>query len=180
MRTGFPENFLWGGAIAASQADGAYDQGGKGLDTQDLRYFDAACTKEERAMFKNRRMNDEKFQKALTDKDVVHYPFRWGIYFYHTYKDDIKLFHELGIKVLRTSINWARIYPNGDDAMPNEEGIRFYIDLFDECHKYGIKVFATKSSPLKAPAYSGGNAGFRFVPFSLPHFLICVILYLNV
>jgi len=52
MRTGFPENFLWGGAIAASQADGAYDQGGKGLDTQDLRYFDAAWTKEERAMFK--------------------------------------------------------------------------------------------------------------------------------
>lgn len=143
MRTGFPENFLWGGAIAASQADGAYDQGGKGLDTQDLRYFDAAWTKEERAMFKNRRMNDEKFQKALTDKDVVHYPFRWGIDFYHTYKDDIKLFHELGIKVLRTSINWARIYPNGDDAIPNEEGIRFYIDLFDECHKYGIKVFAT-------------------------------------
>lgn len=84
MKTGFPENFLWGGAIAASQADGAYDADGKGLDTQDLRYFDAAWTKEERALFKNRRMNDEKFQKALTDKDTVHYPFRWGIDFYHT------------------------------------------------------------------------------------------------
>ena len=143
MRTGFPKDFLWGGAIAASQADGAYDQGGKGLDTQDLRYFDAAWTKEERAMFHNRRMNDAKFQKALTDQDTVHYPFRWGIDFYHTYKEDIRLFHELGIKVLRTSINWARIYPNGDDAKPNQEGIRFYQDVFGECKKYGIKVFAT-------------------------------------
>ncbi len=143
MRTGFPDNFLWGGAIAASQADGAYDEGGKGLDTQDLRYFDAAWTKEERAMYKNRRMNGEKYKRALTDKDTVHYPFRWGIDFYHTYKEDIRLFHELGIKVLRTSINWARIFPCGDDETPNEEGIRFYTDLFDECHKYGIKVFAT-------------------------------------
>ena len=65
MRTGFPKDFLWGGAIAASQADGAYDQGGKGLDTQDLRYFDAAWTKEERAMFRNRRMNDAKLQKSV-------------------------------------------------------------------------------------------------------------------
>ena len=143
MRTGFPENFLWGGAIAASQADGAYDSGGKGLDTQDLRYFDATWTKEERAMKKNRRMNNEKYLKALTDKDIVHYPFRWGIDFYHKYKEDIQLFSELGIKILRTSINWARIYPNGDDENPNEEGIQFYIDLFDECHKHGIKVFAT-------------------------------------
>lgn len=143
MKKGFPEGFLWGGAIAASQADGAYNQGGKGLDTQDLRYFDAAWTKEERAMFKNRRINGEKYKKALTDDDTVHYPFRWGIDFYNHYKEDVKLFAELGIKVLRTSINWARIYPNGDDEMPNEEGIQFYIDLFNECHKYGIKVFAT-------------------------------------
>ena len=65
MRTGFPENFLWGGAIAASQADGAYDQGGKGLDTQDLRYFDAAWMKEKRAMFKNRLINDTIFYNTL-------------------------------------------------------------------------------------------------------------------
>ena len=88
-------------------------------------------------------MNNAKFERALTDKDTVHYPFRWGIDFYHTYREDIRLFHELGIKVLRTSINWARIYPNGDDEMPNEEGIRFYRDLFEECRRYGIKVFVT-------------------------------------
>ena len=143
MRKGFPEDFLWGGAMAASQADGAYDEGGKGLDTQDLRYFDAAWTAEERAMQKNRRINHEKFLKALEDKDNEHYPFRWGIDFYHKYKEDIELFSELGIKILRTSINWARIYPNGDDETPNEEGIQWYIDLFSECHRHGIKVFAT-------------------------------------
>lgn len=143
MRKGFPKDFLFGGAIAASQAEGAYDQGGKGLDTQDLRYFDAAWTKEERADKKNKRINHEKFQKALIDKDNEHYPFRWGIDFYHTYKDDLKLMEELGLRVFRTSICWARIFPNGDDPEPNEEGIQYYIDLFTECHKRGMKVFAT-------------------------------------
>ena len=143
MRNGFPKDFLWGGAICASQADGAYNEGGKGLDTQDLRYFNADWTKEERAMQENRRMNHEKYGKALTDQNPEHYPFRWGIDFYHKYKEDIELFEELGIKVLRTSINWARIYPNGDDAVANEEGIQWYMDLFAECQKRGIKVFAT-------------------------------------
>ena len=83
MRNGFPEGFLWGGAMAASQADGAYDQGGKGLDTQDLRYFDPSWSKEERAKKSNRRMNDAKFQAALTTDDTEHYPFRHGIDFYN-------------------------------------------------------------------------------------------------
>ena len=143
MKKTFPEGFLWGGAMCASQADGAYNEGGKGLDTQDLRYFDADWSAQERAMNRNRRMNHAKFQKALTDTDIEHYPFRWGIDFYNKYKEDIQLFEELGIKILRTSINWARIYPNGDDAIPNEEGIQWYIDMFTECHKRGIKVFAT-------------------------------------
>lgn len=82
MRNGFPKDFLWGGAMAASQADGAYDQGGKGLDTQDLRYFDPAWTKAERAAKANRRMSDAKFRQALADtQDQTHYPFRHGIDF---------------------------------------------------------------------------------------------------
>ncbi len=143
MKTGFPENFLWGGAIAASQADGAWDKGGKGLDTQDLRYFDAAWDKTARQKNRNINMTSERFSEALTADDPTHYPFRWGIDFYHHWKEDLALFAEMGLKVFRTSINWARIYPNRDDAVPNEEGIRFYIDLFDECHRLGMKVFAT-------------------------------------
>lgn len=168
MRAGFPENFLWGGAMAASQADGAYDEGGKGLDTQDLRYFDAAWTQEQRKDKKYRRINHEKFQRALTDKDIEHYPFRWGIDFYHRYKEDLELFGELGIKVLRTSVNWARIYPNGDDEEPNEEGIRYYIDLFDECHRRGIKVFATilhYNIPVNLVVKYGGWKSRRTIDF---------------
>lgn len=143
MKKEFPQGFLWGGAIAASQADGAYNQGGKGLDTQDLRYFDASWSDEERRLQSNRRINNEKYQRALTDTEIQKYPFRWGIDFYNKYKEDLQLFDELGIKVLRTSINWARIYPNGDDEFPNEERINWYIDLFNECQRLGIKVFAT-------------------------------------
>ena len=71
MKNSFPEGFLWGGAMAASQADGAFDQGGKGLDTQDLRYFDPNWTKAERAAKANRRMNDAKFHRALADRIVA-------------------------------------------------------------------------------------------------------------
>ena len=144
MKTGFPENFLWGGAMASSQAEGGWNKGGKGLDTQDLRYLEPSLTAEERAMKKNRRMNTARFQAALADlENEENYPFRHGIDFYGRWREDLELFQQMGMKVLRTSICWARIFPNGDDAVPNEEGIRFYQELFDECHKRGMKVFAT-------------------------------------
>ena len=140
---GFPRDFLWGGAIAASQADGAWNEGGKGIDTQDLRYFDAAWDKAMRQENRNINMTSSRFEAAMKAEEIEHYPFRWGIDFYHYYKEDLALFEEMGMKIFRTSINWARIYPNGDDEIPNEEGIRFYTDLFTECHKRGMKVFAT-------------------------------------
>lgn len=143
IKTGFSKNFLWGGAIAASQADGAYNEGGKGLDTQDLRYFDAYWDREKRNENRNINMTSERFEAALKATEIENYPFRWAIDFYHNYKNDLALFEEMGMKIFRTSINWARIFPNGDDETPNEEGIQFYIDLFDECHRRGIKVFAT-------------------------------------
>ncbi len=139
----FKKDFLWGGAIAASQADGGWNEGGKGLDTQDLRYFDASWDKEMRQENRNINMTGERFQKALSDTDITHYPFRWAIDFYHNYKEDLALMEELGLKIFRTSISWARIYPNGDDETPNQEGLAFYKDLFTECHKRGMKVFAT-------------------------------------
>ena len=139
----FPKDFLWGGAIAASQADGAWQEDGKGMDTQDLRYFDASWNKTQREENRNINMTSKRFQDALSADDTTHYPFRWGIDFYHTYKEDLKLMEELGLKIFRTSISWSRIYPNGDDKMPNEAGIQHYIDLFTECKKRGMKVFAT-------------------------------------
>ena len=143
MNQQFSDNFLWGGAISASQADGGWNEGKKGLDTQDLRFFDASWDRAGRDKNRNINMTTERFQKALAAKDSTHYPFRWGIDFYNNYREDLALLEELGINVFRTSINWARIFPNGDDESPNEEGLKFYIDLFDECHKRGMKVFAT-------------------------------------
>lgn len=168
MKKGFPETFLWGGAVAASQVDGAYNEGGKGLDTQDMRYFNADLSHEERTNRKNSRLNVERFKRALDDKDESHYPFRRGIDFYHHWKDDLDLFEEMGMEVFRTSISWARIYPNGDDELPNEEGIKFYIDLFTECHKRGIKVFATilhYNIPLNLLLKYGGWKSRKMVDF---------------
>ncbi|RQN12004.1 glycosyl hydrolase family protein [Clostridium butyricum] len=168
----FPKDFLWGGAIAASQADGAYLEGGKGLDTQDLRYFDASWDKEKRTENRNINMTTERFNEALIAKDITHYPFRWGIDFYNKYKEDLALFEELGLKIFRTSINWARIFPNGDDETPNEEGLQYYIDLFDECHKRGIKVFATilhYNIPVNLVTKYGGWKNRKLVDFYLKY-----------
>ena len=168
----FPKDFLWGGAIAASQADGAYLEGGKGLDTQDLRYFDASWDKEKRTENRNINMTTERFNEALVAKDITNYPFRWGIDFYNKYKEDLALFEELRLKIFRTSINWARIFPNGDDETPNEEGLQYYIDLFDECHKRGIKVFATilhYNIPVNLVTKYGGWKNRKLVDFYLKY-----------
>lgn len=168
----FPKDFLWGGAIAASQADGAYSEGGKGLDTQDLRYFDASWDKEKRTENRNINMTTERFNEALVAKDITNYPFRWGIDFYNKYKEDLALFEELGLKIFRTSINWARIFPNGDDEIPNEEGLQYYINLFDECHKRGMKVFATilhYNIPVNLVTKYGGWKNRKLVDFYLKY-----------
>lgn len=121
----FPDGFLWGGAVAANQCEGAYNEDGKGLSTQDVtpRGIKGPVTKE----------------PTPDNMKLV------GIDFYHRYKDDIKLFAEMGFKVFRTSIAWSRIFPNGDDKEPNEKGLQFYDDLFDELLKHGIEPLVTIS-----------------------------------
>ena len=118
------KNFLWGGATAANQCEGAYDAGGKGLSVADVEMGGAKG--------KQREIHD-----------CVHpgcyYPSHEAIDFYHHYKEDIKLFAEMGFKCYRMSIAWTRIFPNGDDPEPNEAGLQFYDDVFDELHKYGIE-----------------------------------------
>lgn len=124
----FSEDFLWGGAIAANQAEGAYLEDGKGLSIADLLL--GGDVKTPRTFCST----------ILRDR---FYPSHMGIDFYHRYKEDIKLFAEMGFKCFRTSINWARIFPNGDEQEPNEAGLAFYDSLFDECRKYGIEPLVT-------------------------------------
>lgn len=124
----FPENFLWGGAIAANQCEGGYREGGKGLSTADMITSGTYNTA--------RRITKELEEGA-------YYPSHEAIDFYHRYKEDIALFAEMGFKVFRMSINWTRIFPNGDDLEPNEEGLKFYEDVFKELKKYNIEPLVT-------------------------------------
>lgn len=139
--TGFPKNFLWGGAVAANQLEGAYDVGGKGLCIADINEYlkDVDITQKY-----NLEVDTAFIEEALKSTDKI-FPKRWGIDFYHTYKDDLKLLAELGLKTFRTSINWARIFPNGDDLEPNEEGLQFYDDLIDEIIANGMEPMLTIS-----------------------------------
>lgn len=143
MNRGFPDDFLWGGATAASQVEGGFDQGGKGLDTQDCRPSNVHLTRQQRNSWEYKMMSTEKFNTALACKEKGNYPFRWGSEEYSHYKEDIALFAEMGMKVYRLSLSWARIYPNGDDELPNEEGLKYYRNVFGECKKYGIKILVT-------------------------------------
>lgn len=128
----FPEQFLWGGAVAANQCEGAYDQDGKGLSIQDVM---------------PRGIKGERTNHPTRDNLKL-----VGIDFYHRYKEDIKLFAEMGFKVFRLSIAWSRIFPKGDEAEPNERGLQFYDDVFDECIKYGIEPLVTLSH-YETPLY---------------------------
>lgn len=121
----FPKDFLWGGAVSANQCEGAYHVDGKGLSVQDV-------------MPKGIR---GQYTKEPTSDNLK----LEGIDFYHRYPEDIKLFAEMGFKVFRTSIAWSRIFPNGDDLEPNEEGLLFYDRLFDTCLQYGIEPLVTLS-----------------------------------
>lgn len=162
----FPEGFLWGGATAANQLEGAYNEGGKGLSIFDMVQF---VPKEERG---NDIEMDVKSKKELEDllagKGGDNFPKRRGIDFYHRYKEDIALFAEMGFKTFRMSISWPRIFPNGDDREPNEEGLAFYDKVFDELLKYGIEPLVTLSHyeiPLSLVQKYNGWADRRVIEF---------------
>ncbi len=141
--TAFPEGFLWGGATAASQVEGAFNEGGKGLDTSDCRPGNFCIPSKDKIKWPNRLMTESRYAAAREEKGYGSYPFRWGADQYHHYKEDIRLFAEMGMKIYRLSVSWARIFPNGDDETPNAEGLLYYRNLFDECHKYGIRIYCS-------------------------------------
>ncbi|MGE6125788.1 6-phospho-beta-glucosidase [Aeromonas rivipollensis] len=128
----FPQGFLWGGALAANQAEGAYLEGGKGLTTVDMIPHGA-----------NRMAVKLGQEQRFTLRDDEFYPSHEAIDFYHRYKEDIALMAEMGFTVFRTSIAWSRLYPKGDEQEPNAEGIAFYRAMFEECRKYGIEPLVT-------------------------------------
>ena len=135
----FPEGFLWGGATAANQFEGAYNEDGKGLSIQDIM--------------------PNGIRGPISEEPTEDNMKLIGIDFYHRYKEDIKLFAEMGFKTFRLSIAWSRIFPNGDDKEPNEKGLEFYDNVFDELAKYGIEPLVTLShyeTPLAlAKNYNG-------------------------
>jgi len=130
--TYFPEGFLWGGATAANQIEGGYLADGKGLTTVDLMPWGKGRFPVGLGKVENYEPLEDEF-----------YPSHNAIRFYENYKEDIKLLAEMGFKTFRMSIAWARIFPNGDDLTPNEAGLKFYDDVFDELHKYGIEPLVT-------------------------------------
>jgi 6-phospho-beta-glucosidase len=127
---GFPQGFLWGGAVAANQCEGAYNVDGKGLSVSDTVTAGSLTARREYCYPIDSKKN---------------YPSHEAIDFYHHYKEDIALFAEMGFKVFRLSINWARIYPHGYDKVPNQKGLDFYRSVFEELHKYGIEPLVTLS-----------------------------------
>lgn len=124
------KDFLWGGAIAANQCEGAYLEDGKGLSIADVQL----CS-----LGKGYREIHDKINSG------VYYPSHEAIDFYHRYKEDIALFSEMGFKCLRLSINWPRIFPNGDEEEPNEKGLLFYDHVIDELLSNGIQPVITLS-----------------------------------
>lgn len=137
--TPFPDGFLWGGATAANQIEGAYDEGGKGLSVQDVMPNGISGPRTERPTADNLKLV--------------------GIDHYHRYAEDIALFAEMGFSVYRFSIAWSRIFPNGDETEPNEEGLAFYDRVLDELEKHGIEPLVTIShyeTPLHLAEQYGG------------------------
>lgn len=150
---GISQNFLWGGAVAAHQLEGGYNKGGKGISIADVMTAGA-----------------HNVDREITDGILPgrNYPNHEAIDFYSRYKEDIRLFAEMGFRCFRTSIAWTRIFPNGDETEPNEEGLQFYDDLFDELKKYKIEPVITLSHfemPYHLVTEYGGWRNRRLIDF---------------
>lgn len=151
----FPKDFLWGGATAANQLEGAFDEDGKGWSVQDVTPKGGIG------------YNGDK-GPLITDEPTEDNLKLVGIDFYHRYKEDIALFAEMGFKVFRLSIAWSRIFPNGDELEPNEKGLAFYDAVFDELAKYGIEPLVTLShyeTPLGLTRHYNGWINRQLVTF---------------
>lgn len=167
MENKLPDNFLWGGAVAAHQLEGGWQEDGKGPSVADVMTIGSKD--------KPREITDG----VLPGKN---YPNHEAIDFYHRYKEDIAFFAEMGFGCFRTSIAWTRIFPKGDETEPNEAGLQFYDDLFDECLKYGIEPVVTLSHfelPYYLVTQYGGFRNRKCIDFFVRFATVCFERYKN-
>ncbi|PAD23063.1 glycoside hydrolase family 1 protein [Terribacillus saccharophilus] len=139
----FSKDFLWGGAIAANQAEGAWNVDGRGMSVADVASYRSDLSLDDYEG--HLAISSGVVQKAMDDPTDKYYPKRRGIDFYHHYKEDLALFAEMGFKALRISIAWSRIFPTGEEQEPNEKGLQFYDNLFKEMKKHNIEPIVTLS-----------------------------------
>ena len=174
MKT-FIDDFLWGGATAANQYEGGFDEGGRGIAISDF-ITDGTYNTPRKIYYKDKtgKIDFLTLGESIPEgaevilKDGEYYPSHKATDFYHHYKEDIKLFAEMGFKCYRMSISWTRIFPNGNDEIPNEEGLKFYDDVFDECLKYGIEPVVTImhfDMPLNIAQKYGGWMNRKVIDF---------------
>jgi 6-phospho-beta-glucosidase len=162
-----PKDFLWGGAVAAHQLEGGWKEGGKGISVADV--MTAGANGVER-----------KITQGVIEGQ--NYPNHEAIDFYHHYKEDVALFAQMGFKCFRTSIAWTRIFPKGDETTPNEQGLKFYDDLFDECLKYKFEPVITLSHfemPYYLVTQYGGWRNRKCIDFFVNFAKVCFERYKN-
>lgn len=171
----FSKEFLWGGATAANQYEGGYNLDGRGLAVHDLL---TGGTKEipRRIFCRNKEGHEITIEmgEAIPSgykgilKEEEYYPSHKATDFYHNYKEDIALMDEMGFKTYRFSISWTRIFPNGDDEIPNELGLQFYDNVVDELLKYNIEPLVTIlhfDMPLHLATKYGGWINRKLIDF---------------
>lgn len=162
-----PKDFLWGGALAAHQFEGGWNAAGKGPSVVDVMTAGAHGVPR---------------QITETIEEGTFYPNHEAIDFYHRYKEDIAMFAEMGLKCLRTSIGWSRIFPKGDEEEPNEAGLQFYDDVFDELVKHGIEPVITLSHfemPLHLAREYGGFRSRKVAEYFAKFAEVCFNRYKN-
>lgn len=160
------KDFMWGGATAANQIEGG-NIDSKGLSVSDVYYVTKQSTKES-LLSQWHEMTNEQVNEAIQNKKGLYYPKRKSIDFYNHYKEDIKLFAEMGFNCYRFSIAWTRIFPNGDESVPCEEGLKFYDKIFNELEKYNIEPIVTISHyemPLYLVTKYGGWTNKKLIDF---------------
>lgn len=175
--TGFPENFLWGGATAANQCEGGFHEGGKGISIADIQAYHKGL---DRKIVQDRDYTKEKLEYRLSHQDEFYFPKRQGVDFFHNYKEDIALMKEMGFTCYRMSISWTRIFPNGDEETPNEAGLQFYDDVFDELHRNGIEPIVTLTHydmPLHLVTDYGGWYNRKIIDFFVRFACTCLNRY---